>query len=112
MVNRFSEFTESNDPDGLHNFGVCEHAHIGKVLWQIDCYDRDYRDTSRDPADPDITRRVLTIMLEEEYQISRGILQMNSSFHMSRTPMKQKNRLSSVIWKVGRWVASASKLDG
>lgn len=111
MVSRFSEFTENNDPDGLHNFGVCEHANVGKVLWRIDCYDRDYRDTSRDPANPDITRRVLTIMLEEEYQSSRGILQMKSNFHVSRTPINQKNRLASVIRKFRRWVANASKFN-
>lgn len=111
MVNQFSEFTENNDDDGLHNFGVCEHAHVGKVLWRIDCYDRDYRDTSGDPADPDITRRVLTIMLEEEEQLSHEISPMNSRFHVSRIPMNQNNRLSSVILKFRRWVASGSKFD-
>jgi len=65
-VASFSEFTEDNDPYGEHDFGTFEfdgHA----VDWKIDYYDRELRMHSPDAADPSVTRRVLTIMLAEEY---------------------------------------------
>jgi Protein of unknown function (DUF3768) len=37
------------------------------LLWKIDCYDRLLDGRSRDPADAAVTRRVLTILLAEEY---------------------------------------------
>ena len=37
------------------------------LLWKIDCYDRLLDGRSRDPADAVVTRRVLTILLAEEY---------------------------------------------
>jgi hypothetical protein len=37
------------------------------VFWKIDAYDRELRFGSEGPADPAVTRRVLTIMLASEY---------------------------------------------
>jgi len=37
------------------------------VFWKIDAYDSELRFGSDDPADPAVTRRVLTIMLASEY---------------------------------------------
>ncbi|MCA9325927.1 DUF3768 domain-containing protein [Candidatus Saccharibacteria bacterium] len=65
-VRSFSDFTEDNDPYGEHDFG----AFIldgQKLFWKIDYYDTDLKFHSPDPADPDVTRRVLTIMLASEY---------------------------------------------
>ena len=37
------------------------------ILWKIDYYDRSYQMASEDPADPEITNRVLTVVLASEY---------------------------------------------
>jgi len=65
-VQTFSAFSEDNDPYGEHDFGAFDIA--GKrVFWKIDYHDRDLRYGSEDPANPDVTTRVLTIMLASEY---------------------------------------------
>ena len=62
----FSDFTDANDPHGEHDFGQFEfHGH--KCFWKIDYYDLDYHGGSDDPSDLSKTRRVLTIMLADEY---------------------------------------------
>ena len=65
-VREFTAFDEGNDPHGEHDFGAFEH-NGNSIYWRIDCYDRDMRGGSLDAADPAVTRRVLTIMLAEEY---------------------------------------------
>lgn len=37
------------------------------IIWKIDYFDRTLLRHAEDPADPLGTRRVMTIMLEEEY---------------------------------------------
>jgi hypothetical protein len=62
----FSAFSEGNDPYGEHDFGtVTVGDHV--VMFKIDYYDLDLRYRSPDPSDPGITRRVMTLMLAEEY---------------------------------------------
>ena len=65
-VRGFTTFTEENDPYGEHDFGILE-IEGQKVYWKIDAYDRDRRYGSEDPADPELTTRVLTLLLPEEY---------------------------------------------
>ena len=65
-VRRFSNFTEDNDPYGEHDFGSFDLDAV-KLFWKIDYYDRKLEYGSPDPADPAVTRRVLTILLAEEY---------------------------------------------
>jgi Protein of unknown function (DUF3768) len=65
-VARFETFTEDNDPHGEHDFGSFEFEGAS-VLWKIDYYDSSLEFGSDDPADPDKTTRVLTILLSEEY---------------------------------------------
>ncbi|MDF7774268.1 DUF3768 domain-containing protein [Sphingomonas sp. AOB5] len=65
-VQNFDEFTPDNDPHGEHDFGRFEVN--GQILyWKIDYYDRDLVYGSPDPADPAVTKRVLTILLASEY---------------------------------------------
>lgn len=65
-VAAFSDFTEDNDPHGEHDCAVLT-VEDTKIIWKIDCYDKELKYGSENPADPLITTRVLTIMLAEEY---------------------------------------------
>lgn len=65
-VQSFDEFTQDNDPHGEHDFGSFE-AGGERFFWKIDYYDERCEFGSEDPADPEKTTRVLTIMLAEEY---------------------------------------------
>jgi hypothetical protein len=53
-------------PYGEHDFGSFEIAGE-KVFWKIDYYDLSLEFGSNDSADPAQTKRVLTILLAEEY---------------------------------------------
>jgi hypothetical protein len=65
-VRTFEAFTPDNDPYGEHDFGSLNLA--GQVLfWKIDYFDRDLEHGSEDPADPAVTRRLITVMLASEY---------------------------------------------
>ena len=65
-VAAFHSFTPDNDPRGEHDFGAFELCGE-RLFWKIDYYDNDLRFGSPDPANPTITRRVITIMLASEY---------------------------------------------
>ena len=66
QVQRFASFNADNDSHSEHDFGSFEVAGE-KFFWKIDYYDSGMTFGSEDPADPEKTRRVLTIMLAEEY---------------------------------------------
>ncbi|CUX68041.1 DUF3768 domain-containing protein (plasmid) [Agrobacterium tumefaciens] len=65
-VQSFKDFTPDNDPHGEHDFGAIT-IEGEKVFWKIDYYAPDMMHGSDNPSDPKQTRRVLTIMLAEEY---------------------------------------------
>jgi hypothetical protein len=80
LVETFDAFTPDNDPYGERDFGAIYRRDGAGcwttvrparpdqiVFWKIDAYYRDLRFGSDDPANPAITRRVLTIMLASEY---------------------------------------------
>ncbi len=65
-VRTFEAFDDGNDPHGEHDFGsftLCGDT----LLWKIDYYDLALSAGSEDPSDPEVTARVMTIMLAEEY---------------------------------------------
>ena len=62
----FDDFCHANDPHQEHDFGSFEaEGHV--IFFKIDYYDQDLTYHSPDPADAAVTRRVITIMLAEEY---------------------------------------------
>lgn len=65
-VAQFDDFTDHSDPHGEHDFGAFEfNGH--QMFWKIDAYDQNYATGSDDPTDLSKTRRVLTIMLADEW---------------------------------------------
>ena len=65
-VKHFDAFSEDNDPYGEHDFGSFRQ-NGEKIFWKIDAYDMSLRYGSEDPANPAITKRILTIMYAHEY---------------------------------------------
>ena len=65
-VRQFDEFSAANDPYDEHDFGALTSAGQ-RILWKIDYYDLPLESGSPNPADPDVTTRVITIMLASEY---------------------------------------------
>lgn len=62
----YKDFDSDGDPHGERAFGAL--THLGSdVLWKIDYYDKELEYGSDDPADPDFTHRVLTVMLASEW---------------------------------------------
>ena len=82
LIETYDAFDEDNDPHGERDFGCVYQLGDGRwtaerprsrdeecerVFWKLDYYDRDLRFGSEDAANPAVTRRVLTIMLADEY---------------------------------------------
>jgi hypothetical protein len=65
-VETYSDFTGDNNPWGERDFGDFEEGGVS-IFWKIEYCDLDYELHSEDPSNPRVTRRVLTIMLKEEY---------------------------------------------
>jgi hypothetical protein len=82
LIETYDAFDEDNDPHGERDFGTIYQLGDGRwtterprvcddererVFWKFDYYDRDLQFGSEDAANPAVTRRVLTIMLADEY---------------------------------------------
>lgn len=82
LIETFDAFDEDNDPHGERDFGTIYQIAEGRwtterprlredererVFWKLDYYDRQMEFASEDAANPAVTRRVLTIMLSDEY---------------------------------------------
>lgn len=66
LVRAFTAFTAGNDPHDEHDFGAVDYRGI-RYFWKIDYYDSSMTSGSDNPADPTVTRRVMTIMCADEY---------------------------------------------
>jgi Protein of unknown function (DUF3768) len=62
----FDDFCHATDPHEEHDFGAFD-ADEHRVFFKIDYFDDTLTYHSPDPADPSVTKRVITIMLAEEY---------------------------------------------
>ena len=62
----YDAFDADNDPHGERDFGDLMLGGT-TLLWKVDYYSLDLQYASPDPADPLVTVRVLTVMLESEY---------------------------------------------
>ena len=65
-VRNFDAFSPDNDPHSEHDFGAFEDG-AERFFWKIDYYDKAMQFASPDPTNPDVTLRVLTLMLAEDY---------------------------------------------
>ena len=65
-VAEFTDFTQENDPNGEHDFLSFEHCKR-TFFWKCDYYNKEMDGGSEDPADPEKTIRVGTLMLAEDY---------------------------------------------
>ena len=65
-IRTFADFNSDNDPHGEHDLATV--VVDGQTYFaKIDYYAPDMQSGSEDPADPDKTVRVLTIMRADEY---------------------------------------------
>lgn len=65
-VRTFTEWDGGNDPHHEHDMAFFDESGE-KFFFKIDYYDNDVKFHSPDPADPEVTHRVLTIGLASDY---------------------------------------------
>ena len=65
-VRCFEDFSDDNDPYREHDLGLFRHRGE-RIMWKIDYYDNDRCYASPDPANPEVTARVLTVLYASEY---------------------------------------------
>jgi Protein of unknown function (DUF3768) len=66
IIEVYDDFCHANDPHEEHDFGAFD-ADGKRIFFKIDYYDETLTGHSPDPSDPAVTKRVITIMLAEEY---------------------------------------------
>ena len=62
----YDDFGHANDPHEEHDFGAFD-ADGNRVFFKIDYFDSSLTVHSPDPSDSAVTKRVITIMLAQEY---------------------------------------------
>ena len=66
VLAKYEDFDSDGDPHGERDFGTLT-MFGADLLWKIDYYDPSLEFGSDDPADPSVTKRVLTLMLAGEW---------------------------------------------
>jgi Protein of unknown function (DUF3768) len=66
IIEVYDDFCHANDPYDEYDFGSFE-AEGHTIFFKIDYYDPTLTVLSLDPSNPFVTKRVITIMLAEEY---------------------------------------------
>lgn len=62
----YTGFDADNDPHGERDFGDLT-LFGADLIWKVDYYDREMQFGSDDPANPDVTTRVMTIMRASDW---------------------------------------------
>jgi hypothetical protein len=62
----YDDFCHANDPHEEHDFGAFD-ADGKRIFFKIDYFDKTLSMHSPDASDPTVTKRVITIMLADEY---------------------------------------------
>ena len=65
-IETYEDFTPANDPHGEHDFGVIE-IDQERIFWKLDYFDNAREYHSPDVLNRSVTKRVLTVMLADEY---------------------------------------------
>lgn len=65
-VEVYDDFCHANDPNEEHDFGAFD-VDGQRIFFKIDHYDENLSFHSPDPADPSVTKRVITRLLTSEY---------------------------------------------
>lgn len=66
-IQEYDAFEPGSDPYQEHDMGALGGPNGEKVFWKIDYYNHAMDAGSADPANPELTKRVMTIMLASEY---------------------------------------------
>ena len=67
LLQTYQGFDEDNDPHGERDFGDLAWNDTTTLLFKTDYYDVELAYASPDPADPAVTKRILTVMLQSEW---------------------------------------------
>ena len=67
LLQTYQGFDEDNDPHGERDFGDLTWGDDTTLLFKTDYYDVELAYASPDPADPAVTKRILTVMLQSEW---------------------------------------------
>lgn len=65
-ISFYDGFNENNNPYLEKDFGIINFKNY-KIIWKIDYYDTELKYHSSAPYDSTKTRRVMTVMLSDEY---------------------------------------------
>ncbi len=65
-ISVYDDFCHANDPYEEHDFGAFD-AEGARIFFKIEYFDKTLQHHSPDPSNPNVTERVITIMLAEEY---------------------------------------------